>query len=231
MKIALCDDSAQALDHLHKMITASNPHVQCDTFVSGTALLEVFLSTAQYDAIFLDIDMPETNGLELGRLIKQHAPKTMLVFVTCYPQYAVEAFDCEAFHYLLKPVAQDKVSQVLDRLMRCYLEQNRYHTVKIRHETLRILICDIFYIECCQKHVLYYTGNSVYDTVSMLKTVYEDLKPYGFFQVHQGYLVNMDKISHFDGFDIVLSDSRRVPMSVRKRTEVLTAYARYIEEH
>lgn len=232
MKIAICDDSAREVNDLHDIITANtDKQTQVDTFVSSTAMLSAIQNGARYDAAFLDIDMPEISGMELGRLIKLHVPKTMVVFVTRYPQYAVDAFDCEAFHYLLKPVDPIKAAQVLDRLMRRYLENNRFHIIKIRRETVRVPIRDIYYIECCQKHVIYHTENTDYETVGKLKTVYGELRRYGFLQIHQGYLVNMDKISHFDGFDIILSDGRRVPMSVRKRAEVLSAYAGYIEVH
>ncbi len=232
MHIAICDDSAREIGHLREIITANTDRqVSIDTFVSSAEMSKAVQNGARYDAVFLDIDMPEMSGLELGHLIKTHTPKTMIVFFTSYPQYAVDAFDCEAFHYLLKPVDPSKATQVLERLTQRYLEQNRFYIIKIRNEAIRIPIRDIFYIEYCRKHVIYHTEHSDYETVGNLKTVYEDLRQYGFLQIHQGYIVNMDKICHFDGYDAVLSDGRRVAISVRKRAEVLSAYARYIEVH
>lgn len=231
MKTAICDDSLREVTLLGEMIGASGLPIDTDAYDSGNALLAEIQRGTHYDAVFLDIDMPEISGLELARMIRQHTPKTMIVFVTGYPQYAVDAFDCEAFHYLLKPVSQSKVTQVLERMMQCNQEQNRFYILKIRQQTIRVPICDICYIECCQRHVLFHTRHTVHETVGNLKTVYKELRPFGFLQIHQGYLVNMALISHFDGFDVVLSDGKRVPMSVRKRAEVLSAYARYIEVH
>ncbi len=232
MHIAICDDSAREIEHLHRIITANTDgQIPADTFVSSAELAKTIQNGTRYDAVFLDIDMPAMSGLELGRLIKTLTPKTMIVFFTSYPQYAVDAFDCEAFHYLLKPVDPIKLTQVLERLRQRYLEQNRFYIIKIRNEAIRIPIQDICYIEYCRKHVIYHTEHTDYETVGNLKTVCEELRQYGFLQIHQGYLVNMDKISHFDGYDAVLSDGRRVAISVRKRAEVLAAYARYIEVH
>lgn len=231
MKTAICDDSLREVTLLGEMIGASGLPIDTDAYDSGNALLAEIQRGTHYDAVFLDIDMPEISGLELARMIRQYTPKTMIVFVTGYPQYAVDAFDCEAFHYLLKPVSQSKVTQVLERMMQCNREQNRFYILKNRQQTIRVPICDICYIECCQRHVLFHARHAVHETVGNLKTVYKELRPFGFLQIHQGYLVNMALISHFDGFDVVLSDGKRVPMSVRKRAEVLSAYARYIEVH
>ena len=232
MKIAICDDSVQDAEHLHGMLMSNcGKQVHADIFVLGNELLSAIQSGVHYDALFLDIDMPTPNGLELARMIKKQVPQTILIFVTSYPQYALDAFDCEAFHYLLKPVAPEKAAKIMERLIRNYQEHSHFHIIKIRRETIRLPIKKILYVECCQRHIIYHTANAAYETVGNLKKVYHELRQYGFLQIHQGYLVNMGHIDHFDDYDVILSNTKPVPMSVRKRGEVLSAYARYIEVH
>ena len=232
MRIAVCDDSQEARSALTAIAEGYKGKLcSCEEFSAGEALLQAVKDGAAFDGVFLDIDMPGMDGLKTARALKELCPETEIVFVTGYPQYAVDAFDCRAFHYLLKPLDREKALAVLGRLVRKYLERNRYYMIKNRNEAVRIPIRELFYAECCGRHVVFYTGNNRFETAGRLKDVFGELRQYGFLQVHQGYLVNPEHISHFEGYDIVLSDGRKVPISVRKRTEVLAAYASYLEEN
>ena len=79
--------------------------------------------------------------------------------------------------------------------------------------------------------MIYHLKNRDYDSVGNISSAYLALKDYGFIQVHQGYIVNMGKISHINKLSIVLIDERSVAISVRKRTAVVAEYARYMEAH
>ena len=232
MKIAICDDNKFDIVTI-KNILLSNPLAdswEIDTYTSSQNLLNSIYKDVHYDITFLDVDIPYINGLDLGKKIKDKCPTTEIVFITNYPQYAIDAYDCEAFHYLLKPVDTKKAMLVIQRLIKRIQEQNKYYKIKIRTEYIRIPINDIYFIECCRKHIIYHLKDKRYETAcGKFSDVCNDLKEYGFYQVHQGYIVNMDKIHHFDKYSVILDDNRDIMMSVRKRTEVLSAYAKYIE--
>ncbi len=231
MRIAICDDNRADVE-IVKDIFAGHPLAgdsEILTYTESSQLMAEVEKGEQFDIAFLDIDMPNFSGLELGLKLRQKYPDIFIVFFTNYPQYAVEAFDCEAFHYILKPVDVQKTSEIIDRLWRRYQEQNKYYIIRIKTETIRVPIKNLYYIECSQRHIIYHLKDKSYETVGKLSNVLKDLKDYGFYQVHQGYIVNMDLISHFEKNDIVMTDGRRVMMSVRKRTEVLLAYTKYIE--
>lgn len=231
MKIAICDDCLNDVSVINDILTTTvfNETNTIDRYTSSKKLLQSVKNNVKYDIVFLDVEMPELNGLELGKSINNLCPNTYIVFVTSYPQYAIDAFDCEAYHYLLKPIEKEKAEKVICRLAKKYRELNKYYAIKIKNESIRLPISDIYYIECCRKHIIFHLSQKKYETVGKLSTVYDKLKEFGFYQVHQGYIVNMGKISHFDKYSIVLSDGKSVVMSVRKRTDVLLAYTKYIE--
>jgi DNA-binding LytR/AlgR family response regulator len=233
MKIAICDDSPYEGNRLYEAIVsnASFSDSEIDLYTSSAEMLKVIEKNPQYDVAFLDVDMPEINGIELGKKLKEQNPKTDIVFVTNYPQYAIDAYDCEAFHYLLKPLDIQKANDVLQRLLVRYRERHKYYSIKIKTDTIRLPITDIYIVECCQKHIIYHTENKKYQTLGSLYDAYSILKNYGFLQVHQGYIVNMDKISYFEKYEIFLCNGKSVPISVRKRSEVTAAYAKYVKEH
>ena len=231
MHVGICDDCKEAREFLLEILKGCAEVRLVSAFSEGGALLEATEDGVVFNLVFMDIDMPGMDGLTVGKRVKALSPSTALVFVTGYPQYALDAFECEAFHYLLKPVDAKKVKDVIRRLCERLTEKERFYVIKNRNEAIRISLSGLYYVECCGRHVVFHTEKGSYETVGRLKEVYEELKPCGFYQIHQGYLVNMDKISHFKGYDVILENGSPVPMSVRKRGEVLAAYARYIEVH
>ena len=233
MKIAICDDCRNDLKSLRDTL-ASNDYIKENAkiylFDSGNAFIKSVEHT-EYDVVFLDVDIPDTNGIELGLKVRSLYPNTLIVYVTNYSQYAIDAFDCRAFHYLLKSSDKAKTEKVINNLIQNYKEKNKYHIIKIKTETKRLPIKDIYYIEYCRRHVIYHLKDKDYETIGKFGDIYEELKEFGFYQIHQGYIVNMDKIVDFDKFSVILQDDKTVMMSTRKRTEVIMAYTNYIEVH
>lgn len=229
-KLAICDDSKRDAEYLQQLCSkyTEEMDLSISVFLNGTELLSEHSKSA-FDIVLLDVDMPNSNGLEIGKTIHTTDSQTIIIFVTSYPQYAIEAYDCEAFHYLLKPCDSQKLYQVLNRAISKLKVTKKYHLIKVQGETIKLKISDIYYIECCRKHIIYHTKNDEYDTIGTLSETYALLKEYGFFQVHQGFLVNFEKIKCYGKSNIILDNDRTVMMSVRKKKETLIAYARYLE--
>lgn len=232
MKIVICDDHQSDISVI-KDILLSYPPTQSskiDTYTSGDNLIQSIKENVKYDIAFLDVDMPLINGIDLGRTIKELSPNTRIVFVTSYPQYAIEAYNCEAFNYLLKPVDTNKAIDVIKRLVQKYKEENKYIIIKEKSKKVRININDIYYIECYKRHIFYHLKDEIHDTVDNISKVLDKLKEYGFYQIHQGYIVNFNKIKCFDKYSAILDDNRSVEISIRKKKEVLLAYSKYMEK-
>lgn len=234
MKIAICDDCLCDAEELKALLRSHNKYKNgdIDVYTKSKELLSVTENDKSYDIVFLDVDMPGLNGLELGCELRKNNRTMLIVFVSAYSKYAVRAFDCEAFSYLIKPVASNnKTLSILDRLFEKYIKHTCYHTIKINTEYKRILIYDIRYVEYYNKHVVYHMENGTYETKESLSEVYEVLKDYGFYQIHQGYIVNFDKIAEFAKYDVILDDGKILPMSMRRKTDVMLAYSDYAEVH
>lgn len=230
MNIAICDDNALHIELLRDVLLKNDFMRENGRIATFTSAVEITDNLKEFfDVFFLDIDMPDINGIELGKAIRQQNANAFIVFVTAYPQFAIEAFDCEAFHYLLKPIDEHKCGRVLSSLVHKYKRKNKFHLIKIKNQTIRVNANDIYYIEYCRRHVIYHLKDKEYEAVGKFSDVYEDLRDFGFYQVHQGYIVNMDKIVSFDNYHIILQDDKSVMMSMRKRAEVLIAYAKFIE--
>ena len=233
MKIAICDDNLADIESVRNCLLehpATKEYEIC-LYQNSLQMASDIKKGIQFDIAFLDIDMPSITGLELSKIIKKKFKNVFVVFITSYPQYAIDAFDCEAFNYLLKPLDKEKLFVVIDKITKIFNDVHAYRIIKKRNETIRLSIKDISFVESCNKHIIYHIGNKTYETTEILSDVYKDLEPRGFYQIHQGYIVNMAHIDHFESYNVVLKDNKKVAISVRKKAEVLLAYRKYVEEN
>lgn len=165
------------------------------------------------DILFLDIQMPELNGLELARLLPS---KTKVIFTTAFDRYAVDGYKVKAAGYLLKPISYDDfvmaVNSVADSLRTITRQEsmmkNRFVYVKSEYKLVRVDFDDILYVEGVKDYVkFYFSGNrKPMMTLMNMKTVEDSLSHYQFMRVHRSFIVNMDKINMIDRGRIVIGD-------------------------
>ena len=129
MNIAVCDDRMEVTDLLYKMIKTyfSQHHLLLTSikiYSDGDCLLQDIQKGSPFDIIFLDIELPGLNGLEVAQFIRQIDSEVLLVFVTGHPEYMSDAFKVEAFDFLSKPVQEEDMELVLSRCIRKYQQRN-----------------------------------------------------------------------------------------------------------
>lgn len=123
----------------------------------------------------------------------------------------------EVFHCIEK--AYDKIKT-----------NKKYITIQQRKTPRRILISDIYYIECVKKHLIYHIEGENIEISAKLSDTYNELKDLEFCQTHQGYIVNLGKINRIADGMIMMTNGDKVPISVRKRAGVIAQYADFIEK-
>ncbi|MBR6807613.1 MAG: response regulator transcription factor [Clostridia bacterium] len=232
MRIAICDDVKRDRECLRDalMQTEIGKCSEVSLFESGEKLLSSINGNAFFDVVFLDVDMPGLDGIETGKRLRNDNKDLVIIFLTSHPEFALDAYECEAFHYLLKPCDTSRISEVLERAASRIGLMRKYHVVKTKQGSARLPIADIYYVECIGRHVIYHMIDEDYTVKEKISDVYDALRDYGFCRVHQGYAVNIDKIKFIGKDEVILTDGRSVMMSVRKRNEVSLAYMKYVEK-
>lgn len=124
MRAILIDDEALALDYLEKKIKDVSDIYIVGKYTNTKQAYQTVINE-QPDIVFLDIEMPEVNGLNLADKILSLYPKTKIVFVTAYNEYAVKAFELNAVDYLLKPINEERLSKTIGRLMQEQTNENQ----------------------------------------------------------------------------------------------------------
>lgn len=115
MKALLVDDSKLSVSSLVRVLERVDASMRCEVATGAAEAIEALRNTS-YDVAFLDIEMPGINGLELARRLKLSFPTTNIVFVTGYPEYALDAWNTQASAFLVKPVDEQDVRRALDNL-------------------------------------------------------------------------------------------------------------------
>ncbi|SHK64235.1 two component transcriptional regulator, LytTR family [Anaerocolumna jejuensis DSM 15929] len=227
--IAICDDEAAVLQQTETLLK-EYPEVDfcIDIFTSGEALLE---STRSYEIILLDIDMPETDGIETARLIRQRDKKVKLIYITNYSDYTVFAFAVHAFAYLLKPLKKEELYKQLDEAFE-YMQlsanpQLEFHTAE---GILRINSNDILYFEYQNRKVYLRSKTDTYILKCKITDLGVQLKEKGFYMPHKSFVVNLYSVKNIKGYDIYLINGLTVPLSQKKSMEFRRALNRYLSE-
>ena len=187
------------------------------------------LEQNKVDLIFVDINMPDMNGLEFVRsLTSTH----YIVFTTAHPEFAIEGFKLIAIDYLLKPFtfeefmkAAQKAISLVDLVERCHaaesaIAQNEaessdkeYISVKADYKTQLVKISDIVYLESAGEYVrLHIEGSSTITTLFRLKNMEASLPQENFLRVHRSYIVNLRRISSYTKGRIFLDNGEYIPL-------------------
>lgn len=194
-------------------------------FADGDSLLRDY--KASFDLMFLDVEMPGTDGVTVARRLRVVDDQTVLVFTTKMAQYAVEGYDVDAIGYLLKPLNyyafSIKMSKAEDIVAR-----RRSVTVPLTvgSETVFVPSADIRYVEVLDHALLYHTGEGIRKVWASLKDAAETLEPVGFVPVSRYCLVNLEWVRAVHGDDVDV-DGERVRVSRSRRKSLMQALAAY----
>lgn len=180
MRIAVCDDDRAVREEISRLIKKQIAEADIVGYQSGEEMIN---AGENFDISFLDIEMGKVSGMEIARHIRKKeesfARRSILIFVTGYREYMEEAFDVNAFHYLIKPIDSEKFSEVFDRAwkeMSAFDEQNKKQIiVKSSGTQQKIWLRDIYYIESGNKKVIFHTADGILEVYGKMEEVENSL--------------------------------------------------------
>lgn len=229
LHIAVCDDDESDLNSLLSHLTAVCADLelltQIDTFTSGEYFLSACIAK-NYDIVFMDIYMNDINGIDAVRGVQMRRPQTShYVFTTISSEHAIEAFNLNAAHYLVKPLKREKVREAVERCISFYPAKNkRSLEIKTGRKQITIPMEDITYIEVTNTRCDVHTEDHSFQTYSSLNALFKLLDEGLFLRVQKSFVVNMAYIDSFFYDHIVLKDGTEISISRNKRAELKKQY-------
>jgi DNA-binding LytR/AlgR family response regulator len=236
------DDEAPARDELCYLLRTI-PAVDPVHAASSSSDAIRRLQQRQYDLVFLDVRMPDLDGLEVAQLLQRFAVPPVVIFVTAYEQYAVGAFDVQATDYLLKPVSRARLDKALQRALRSgkvrpLTAPDRpapVIAVEISGRTRMVDCRQVCWVEAVGDYVrLHLTDGSAHLVRMPISHVEEKWSSYGFVRIHRGHLVPVWAITEFavvGGNHTVTACGRVLPVSRRHARDVRERFLHAADGH
>ena len=225
----LCaDDERPALEDLTRLLRASDLVGEVEA-VDGAAQALSALARQPFDALFLDVRMPEMDGVELARVIGRFAAPPAIVFVSAYETAAVDAFELGAVDYLVKPVSRRRLDEALARVAATRPQAPAGDdTVPVptpRGGTRLLSRASILYVQAYGDYVRIHSDEGRFLLREALSDVEERWEPFGFARVHRGYLANLRRATEVrpreNGTAVLLLEvGSEVPIARRQVTEL-----------
>ncbi|MBO7364860.1 MAG: response regulator transcription factor [Lachnospiraceae bacterium] len=229
IKIAIVDDEQDQSVHMQELVNryASEHGVEFDVSVFDNPLTFLDSYNPSFDIIFMDVKMPEMNGIDAARALRRKDSRVLLYFITTARQYALKGYEVEALDYIIKPLDYKEFQLKIARaIMKLDREDHFSLLVKTENGFVRLRPADITYIEVSGHFLIYHTVNGDYRVYGTLKSVEEKLDGKDFTRCNNYLLVNLKYVTGVNGLSAdVYGESLQI--SHPRRKAFSEAFLRY----
>ena len=231
LKIALLDDDKTALliskGAIESFFQEKNIAISLDAFSSPGNFLAM-AKEENYRLVFLDIDMPELNGLQVGEQLKGFNPQTDIIYISQREDLVFDTLKLHPFGFIRKSKIIQDFASVLELFVNTALNtqsENKKITISSKKETISADIDSVMYIEGNKNYQTFYLKDgNVFDARVLMGDLETKLKEHGFIRVHKGYLVNYLFIRHVGVNEVTLTNNKILPLSSKRKDEIMEEY-------
>ena len=219
--VAICDSDSSLVIDLDEYLKSNINDVVIDVYCKGNSLL---FSNKIYDAIFLDVDLPDIDGLSVAKTIRLKNDYTKIIFVSKNESLIAESIHYNPFRYVRKKNYKEEIKEAVNSLKQQWDKEKQIIEFTLFGRSILVPAKNIVYIESGQHKVIV---NMIMDKISVnesMDSISKRLVPYGFIRVHKGYLVNYKFISLFSKEEVFLKNGERLSLSKYRKNQVLKEY-------
>lgn len=229
MKIAICDDLETERQILRNALAdffdREGMQVQLCEFTSGEALLKDYTPDT-FSLVFLDVYMGGITGVETARRLRQMDPNCLMVFITTSLEHGADAFDVDAFHYLVKPLNVEKLTSVMRR-WKDILSEIQTVTLKCSRREQLVPVREILYIEVSGRVSTVHTLNEVIPTSMTLSSLEALLPAEQFVKPIRYLLAALRYVQNVGDTQLTLTDGTQLPIARAERENLRQALSTY----
>ncbi len=230
IRVAVCEDEEVLLNQLENWVRVILDRHSIQSHIESYVNSSALLARDAFDILLLDIEMKPLSGMELAKKLRVRGDESKLIFITAYPQYAVEAYDVQAFHYLVKPVDIERLEKVLLQVCSS-LQKEHQQAIAIRQGSgiRRIPLEQILYLEVLDRKIYLHTEGEAVPFYGKLEEL-EPTLPKIFFRCHRSYIVNFIHVQRYGKGDVLLDNEESIPLSKRRYKDFGLAFMNYLKE-
>ena len=231
ISLLACEDIPNEAEQLRSTVRAvarrRGIDIDLHVFSSGEQLLLNFVRE-ETAIVLLDIVMGKgMSGLDAAHAIRKIDPDIPLVFVTSSTEYAIESYDVKATHYLVKPLKEKDIEEVLDRCNKLLSSSRKTISFTVNRSVEHVLMGDIVYAEVFGNRATVHLQNRVLTTYTPLSSLLEETST-SFIRCHRSFVVNMDYIARVQGKEFIMVTGDYIPIRTNGRADVVMRYQEYL---
>lgn len=242
INIAILDDNKEDLVELGEICIRYFKDAKYIASINIFSSSQEFLnSEVKYDIIFLDIEIPDINGIEVANIIRTFDKDCCICFISNYNKYALKSYNAHAFDYIEKPISQNKIFKTLDQLF-AYYGMRMINKTKIvfplHYSSISLVASEILYFEYFDSNKDYFNRSTIVYTLSdkyalkmKISSVYEMLPVELFTMPHKSFIVNFSNISSIKGNIITMKNGAIVPLSQKRAAKFRIKFNEYIKKY
>ena len=233
LKIAVCDDSRELLEKvekdLHEYENVRNTPVTVHTYTNAVDLLDGLKKT-DYDILILDIIMPGFTGMQAAHEIRKFNEEIKIIFLTSSKEFAIESYSVGAYYYLLKPVLNEKLFSVLDKVVSEITSKQESCVIYTHMGIVNIPFAKIECLEVYNKHLVFHLSDGSTKETRGALTDYENvfLERKEFLKIHRSYILNMDYSHSIEAGEIATYSGKKFPVSRLLAKDIKERYMNYM---
>lgn len=234
-RIGICDDDkilcALLEEQLDALSAAFSEKFEIEVWYSGEGLESDLKKGIGLDILFLDIELFQRNGIEVGNFIREELEDmdVHIVYISAKESYAMQLFKIQPLDFLIKPVSSEKLKEVLARSMKQKKNAGRYFEYQKGTQFVRVPLKEILYFMSMDKKILMIKRDGREEFYGKLKSVAEQL-PADFLMIHQSYIIHQEWVSEYSYESVKMMNGDILSISKPYRKEVRAKIRQYQRE-
>ena len=233
LSIAVCDDEVIECCNMAKRIKdiLEDMKIPCiiRQFRSGGELLQALES---FDIVFLDIIMQDLDGMKTAQIFREKAFDKILIFISSSREYVFDAYDVEAFQYLLKPVDNRKLKRVLQKaVLKTEKHSQEFIIVSRERQKKKLFLDDIYYFEIKGRVVDVHGTEGIFTYYEQIGELENKLRDKGFFRCHKSYLINLKYVDVYNRQEVILENGEAIVIAKRRYEEFCQEVLKVMREN
>lgn len=233
IRIAIVDDEKIILRSIHKKIETlfceAEAKFEIYDYTDAVAALKE-IEKSSFDILFLDIDMPQISGMEIAKKIRVHQENIDIVFITNKEELVYDAIKFTPFRFIRKYRFENEIEEAVSEFINKFGKNNYMYMFSTPQGKKGVLVTQIKYIEVMSHKLNVHGINESFIANGNLKDIEDMFYDYGFFRIHQGYLVNYRFINLIKHKEVVLDNRTILPISRGKYEKIKFDYMRFSRE-
>ena len=231
LRIAVCDDHnaicSQVESYVVEVCREQGIKCKADTYNTGEELCQKLSSNETYDLIFLDIEIAELSGVDVGNIIRNEYGDvlTQIAYISSKAEYAMELFKIHPIDFLIKPLKHSEVERIITKVLKINGKDSDVFSFKQGNDIQRVKVNSIIYLESIKRKIHIFTENGAFEFYGTLEQVYnEQLKNYSFLHIHKSFMVNPKYVGKFAYESVIMTSGKVLVYNFRNNTLVFYCY-------